>query len=154
MIYEAIFFFCKSWTHILMFALLLTFSVVLLVGSQKVHRGWKLLWVDIVLLKMDWFQRFCTIVRSNHQGCSIKKSVLKNLSKFAGFLLKRDPKFSCKYWEIFKNIYFEKSANACFWIVSQKHLENLSIFPSVYQSRAYIRSYGSQSTNLLFRFIY
>ena len=42
-------------------------------------------------------------IRSSHRSYSIKKGVLKNSAIFTGEHL-----FSCEYWEIFKNIYFEE----------------------------------------------
>ena len=42
-------------------------------------------------------------IRSSHRRYSIKKGVLKNSAIFTGEHL-----FSCEYWEIFKNTYFEE----------------------------------------------
>ena len=55
--------------------------------------------------------------RSSHQRCSIKKGVLKNLTKFTGpsdrlqaynFITKENlaQGFSCEFYEIFKNTFF------------------------------------------------
>ena len=101
-----------------------TLGSIVFILSIKYTKSYLVSFLKIWSNKLRWKSRGCRLLRSSHRRCSIKKTVLKNLSiltvleflfiKAAGLasnfikIETRTQLSFCEYCRIFKNTYFEE----------------------------------------------